>query len=238
MKLEEQMYELRLQGMMKRWESLKETKQIQALSLQDGLELLLQAESETRSNRKQERLTKSANFRYQASLHEISYLPERNLDRTTIGMLSDGQYIKKGDFIVITGATGCGKSFLATALGQQACNQGYKTMYTSMKKLFTQLKMSRIEGTFIKHIEKISKQQLLILDDFGLTQLDQQQSIDLMEIIEDRHGKHATVVVSQLPISSWYDIIQDNTIADAILDRIVHTATRIELKGESLRKKM
>ena len=152
-------------------------------------------------------------------------------------MLSDGSYIDKGDFVLITGATGCGKSFLATALGQQACTQGFKTQYISIKKMFNQLKIARIEGTYIKYVERISKQQLLIIDDFGLVPMDQQQAVDLMEIIEDRHSKQATIVASQLPVSTWYDIIPDSTIADAILDRIIHTAIRIELKGESLRKK-
>lgn len=237
MKLEQQMHDLRLQGMRRRWESLKETKQLQGLSLQDGLELLLQAEAELKYNRKRERLTKLARFRYQASLNEIAYLPERQLDKTTVAMLSDGSYIDKGDFILITGATGCGKSFLATALGQQACDQGYKTQYTPMKKLFNQLKIARLEGTYINHLEKIARQQLLIIDDFGLVPMDKQQAVDLMEIVEDRHGKNATIVASQFPVSTWYDIIPDSTIADAFLDRIIHTATRIELKGESLRKK-
>jgi DNA replication protein DnaC len=237
MKLEQQLHDLRLQGMMKRWESLKESKQLQGLSLLEGFGLLLQAESELRYNRKKERLIKQASFRYQASLNEVAYLPERELDKTTIGMLSDGSYIDKGDFVLITGATGCGKSFLATALGQQACTQGFKTQYISIKKMFNQLKIARIEGTYIKYVERISKQQLLIIDDFGLVPIDQQQAVDLMEIIEDRHSKQATIVASQLPVSTWYDIIPDSTIADAILDRIIHTAIRIELKGESLRKK-
>jgi DNA replication protein DnaC len=236
MKAEQQMYELRLMGMMGRYKSLEETRQIQGLSLQEGLELLFQAETEYRNNRRTDRLIQLAKFRYQASISEINYLPSRNLDRTTVASLSDNGYIKKGDFVVITGATGCGKSYLATALGYQACYMGIKTMYLPMKAMFDQLKLAKIDGTYLKYINKIAKADLLIIDDFGLCSLDQQQAIDLMEIIEDRHAKKGTVIASQIPMATWYDIIPDSTIADAILDRIVHTATRIELKGDSLRK--
>jgi DNA replication protein DnaC len=129
MKIESHMNDLRLPGMMRRWESLKETKQVHGLSLLEGLELLLQAEAEDRNNRKRDRLTQQANFRYQAIISEISYLPGRNLDKTTISLLSDSSYIEKGEFILINGATGCGKSFIASAFGQQACAMGYRTLY-------------------------------------------------------------------------------------------------------------
>jgi DNA replication protein DnaC len=236
MKAEQQMYELRLMGMMGRYKSLEQTHQIQGLSLQEGLELLFQAETSYRNNRRTDRLIQLARFRYQASISEINYLPSRNLDRTTVASLSDNEYIKKGDFVVITGATGCGKSYLATALGYQACYMGIKTMYLPMKTMFDQLKLAKIDGTYLKYMDKIAKANLLIIDDFGLCNLDQQQAIDLMEIIEDRHAKKGTIISSQIPMAAWYDIIPDSTIADAILDRIVHTAIRIELRGDSLRK--
>ena len=238
MKAEQQMYELRLMGMMNRYKSLNETKQIQGLSLQEGLEILFLAETEYRNHRRTDRLIQMARFRYQASIAEINYLPTRNLERSMVAYLVDNEYIKKGDFIVITGATGCGKSYLATAFGYQACNMGIKTMYISMKTMFDQLKLAKIDGTYLKYMDKIAKSSLLIIDDFGLSNLDKSQALDLMEIIEDRHSKKSIIIASQIPISTWYDIIPDSTIADAILDRIVHTATRIDLKGDSLRKNM
>lgn len=236
MKIEEQMSQLRLTGMKHRYTSLKETRQLQNLNLADGLELLLQAESESRNTKRTERLTQKARFRYKASLSEINYLENRALDKNLIASLSDCSFAAKGQSIIITGATGCGKSFLASALGQQACLLGYKVLYSSLSKLFSQLKISRLDGTLARTMENIAKQNVLILDDFGITGLDQQQAIDLMEIIEDRHSRNATIIASQLPITAWYDIITDSTIADAILDRLIHTATRIELKGDSLRK--
>jgi DNA replication protein DnaC len=236
MKIEEQMSQLRLAGMRHRFNSLSQTQQLNNLSLSEGLELLLQAELENRTNKRTERLTRKARFRYKSSLNEISYLDSRALDKNIIATLSDCSFIDKGQSIIITGATGCGKSFLASALGHQACLLGYKVLYVSMSKLCSQLKVSRIDGSIVKLLDNIAKQHLLILDDFGITGLDQQQAIDLMEIIEDRHTKNATIIATQLPIAAWYDIISDSTIADAILDRLVHTATRIELKGDSLRK--
>lgn len=237
MKVQEQMGQLRLAGMKHRYTSLLETRQLQNLSLTEGLELLLQAETENRETRRTERLTAKARFRYQASLSEINYAQSRNLDKNLMAALSDGSFIPQGQSIIITGATGCGKSFLASALGHQACLLGYKVAYYSTSKLFNQLRIARLDGTLTRTLDNIAKQNLLILDDFGITGMDKQQALDLMEIIEDRHGKNATVIASQIPIAAWYDIIPDSTIADAILDRLIHTATRIELKGDSLRKK-
>lgn len=236
MKIEEQMGQLRLAGMRHRYISLSETRQLQNLSLKEGLELLLQAETENRQTRRTERLTTQARFRYQASLSEISYADSRNLNKNLMASLSDCSFIPKGESIIITGATGSGKSFLASALGQQACLMGFRVMYSATSKLFHRLKMARLDGSWVKTMEQIAKQQLLILDDFAIAGMDKQQAVDLMEVIEDRHNKNATIIATQLPIAAWYDIIPDSTIADAILDRLVHTATRIELKGDSLRK--
>jgi DNA replication protein DnaC len=223
--------------MSRTWQALLETRRQHELSLCDGLELLLQAEEQERTNNRFERLRKNARFRYQSSIEELTMDASRGMDKALISALATGEYLSKGESVLITGSTGCGKSFLASALGHQACAQGYKVAYYNMQKLLLKTKISRIEGTIVKFFENISKTDLLILDDFGLTHLEQQQQLDLMEMIEDRHGKSSTMIASQLPVANWYDVIGEETIADAILDRLVHTSYRIEFKGESLRKK-
>lgn len=237
MNIETQLSRLRLHGMSRSWQALLETRRQHELSLPEGLELLLQAEEEERGNRRFERLQKNARFRYQASIEELQMDASRGMDKSLISSLAMGDYISKGEAVLITGATGCGKSYLASALGNQACAQGYKVAYYNTQKLLLKTKMARLEGTIFKFFERTSKTDLLILDDFGLIHLEQQQRLDLMEIIEDRHGRASTVIASQLPVTNWYEIIGEETIADAILDRLIHTAYRIELKGESLRRK-
>lgn len=236
--IETQMNGLRLHGMQKSWTALQETRKLHELSLAEGMELLLQAEEEERTNRRFNRLDKQAGFRYKASLEELRLQDGRGIDKSQIASLASCNFIAKGESILITGATGCGKSFMASALGHQACMMGYKVAYFNMQKLMLKIKMARIEGTVHKLFEKLAKTQLLILDDFGLSHLDKQQQMDFMEIIEDRHGKASTIISSQLPVGSWYDIIGEETIADAILDRLAHTSHRIGIKGESLRKKV
>jgi len=238
MKLATQLKELRLHGMTQCWQSLVETRRQHELPLAEGLELLLQAELQQRTNNRFERLRKTARFRYQASIEEIVFDTSRGLDKSQVSQLITGEYITKGEAILITGATGCGKSFLASALGHQACAQGHKVAYYNVQKLLIKTKMARVDGTIYKLFDQLAKTDLLVIDDFGLTHLEKQQQLDLMEIIEDRHARKATIIASQLPVSSWYNIIGEETIADAILDRLVHTSHRIELKGESLRKKM
>lgn len=236
--IENQLRQLRLQGMLSTWTAMRETRQHHQLDFEQGLEMLLQAEDQDRTNRRFERLQKSAKFRYQATIEELSLDTSRGINTSQITDLTTGNYLKKGESILITGSTGCGKSFLASALGHQACSQGNKVLYFNTQKLLMQTKMSRIDGSFLKLFEKLGKANLLILDDFGLSHLDKQQQMDLMEIIEDRHNVSSTIIASQLPVGSWYEVIGEATIADAILDRLVHTSHRIELKGESLRKKL
>ncbi|MCJ8166066.1 IS21-like element helper ATPase IstB [Pontibacter sp. E15-1] len=236
MQIESQLHRLRLHGMGRSWQALLETRKSHELSLSEGLALLLQAEEEDRANRRFEQLKKNARFRYQASVEELRLEASRGLDKGLILGLATGEYLAKAESVLISGATGCGKSFLAWALGHQACAQGYKVAYYNVQKLLLRTKMARLDGTIYKFLERLSKMDLLILDDFGLTHLEQQR-LDLMEIIEDRHAKASTIIASQLPVASWYDVIGEETIADAILDRLVHTSYRIELRGESLRKK-
>jgi len=235
--IESQLNHLRLHGMSRSWQALIETRRHHELSLSEGLELLLQAEEQDRGNKRFERLQKNARFRYQASIEEIQYDTSRGIDKSLITALAMGDYLSKGESVLITGSTGCGKSFLASALGHQACAQGFKVVYYNIQKILLKAKMSRVEGSILIFFDNIAKADLLILDDFGLINLDKQQQLDLMELIEDRHGRASTIIASQLPVSDWYDVIGEQTIADAILDRLVHVSYRIELKGESLRKK-
>jgi len=236
--IEDRMKQMRLHGMSSRWDALMETRQHHDLSLSEGLEILLQAEDEDRADRRFERLRRSARFRYSATIEELTFGADRGLNKSQVTELATGGYIAKGESVLITGATGCGKSFIASALGHRACSQGTKVLYFNAQKLLAGTKMARLDGSAFKLFDRIAKAGLLILDDFGLANLDKKQQMDLMEIIEDRHGRASTIIASQLPVASWYDVIGEATIADAILDRLVHTSHRIELKGKSLRKKL
>jgi len=236
MKIKEQMNSLRLQGMSTLWDSLTESRQHVQLDLHDGLQLLLQAEKEDRQQRRTARLIYQARFRYQASMEEISFDPSRRLDKSLILSLTDCQFIQKGQSVVLTGPTGAGKSFLASALGHQACMMGYTTAYYNVQRLLTLLKLAKVDGSIFKVHRRLYKTNLLILDDFGLQILNDKQRIDFLDIIEDRHGRKSTIIVSQIPVANWFDVIVDNTIADAIVDRIIHQSIKIEMKGESMRK--
>jgi len=236
--IKSQLSNLHLSGMARQWQTLEETHRTGELSLADGMTLLLQAEAFQRQENRYRRLLKNAAFRYQASMEEINADDARGINKLLLSRLATGDYIRQGETVLITGASGCGKSFLASALGHQACRQGYTVAYHNMQKLLVKLKLARMDGSIIKVFERLAKTELLVIDDFGLTALQGQQQTDFLEIIEDRHAKRATIIASQLPVASWFDIIGEAVIADAILDRIVHASHRFELKGESLRKKL
>jgi len=230
--------QLKLSGMSRIWQSLSQTHRLHELSFTDGMQLLLQGEADERNNRRFDRLQKNARFRYRASVAELSYDAARGLNKAQVSELSTCRWIEKGESLLICGPTGVGKSTLATAFGTQACAMGLSVMYFNTQKLIGRANIERLEGSILKFFDKIAKCKLLILDDFGLNRLQGQQQLDLLEIIEDRHGKASTIVASQLPISTWYELFADATLADALLDRLVHSSHKIELKGESLRKKL
>lgn len=210
---------------------------LEGMTCDEYLALLADHQWEARENSKIERLLKQAAFRQNASLADIDYATQRNLDKNMFARLGTLDFVKRKENIIICGASGTGKSYLSQALGHQACMSGTKTLYAVTARLFKKLKISKVDGTYLKELEKLTKTELLILDDFGLQAFDNQDRETLMDIIDDRHGKKSTIISSQIPVSAWYDIIGgEGTIADAILDRVVNSSHRIDLKGESMRK--
>lgn len=232
----EKLKEMRLGAMAQlHLQHLKDNR-IGGITADEYLALLTDHQWEDRHNRKIERLLKQAGFKQQASLADINYSQNRNLDKNMFARLGTLDFITRKENIILTGASGVGKSYLAQALGHQGCMMEYKTIYTNTARLFKKLKLSKVDGTYLKELGKLNKADLLILDDFGLQSFDNHARETLMDIIDERYNKASTIISSQIPVSAWYDIIGEGTIADAILDRIVNSSHRIDLKGESLRK--
>ena len=177
-----------------------------------------------------------AKFKQQATLSNIDFTHPRNLDKNMFNRLSTLDFISKKENLIITGASGVGKSYLAQALGHQACQMGKKVLYHNTARFFKKLKLAKVDGTYLKELRLLLKTDLLILDDFGLQSFDNHAREALMDVIDDRYNQTSTIIASQIPVSTWYDIIGEGTVADAILDRIVNSSHRIDLKGDSLRK--
>lgn len=229
--------QMRLFGMCDAFKTNLETSIKETLTPDQLIALLVNSEWDDRKNRMVDRAIKLANFRYKASLEQLDYSIERGLDKNQVHRLAALDFIKERKDLFITGSTGTGKSYLATAIGYHACQMGYKVLYMSTSKLMGQLKLAKAKGTILADLKRIERQDLLILDDFGLQPFDSQSRVALLDIIEDRHEKKSTIITSQIPVKEWYDIIGEKTIADAVLDRIVHQSLRVELFGESLRRR-
>ncbi len=233
----EQLQQLRLSGMYQAYKSQLELPLNQQLEGHDLVAQLVQSEQLNRINEKTAYYLKLAKLRLPATSEQIECSAARNLTKQQLATLLQGHYLQQGENILITGATGCGKSYLACALGNQACVLGYKTTYLGMNRLIEKITLSKLDGSYIKLLNHLERQSLIILDDFGLQPLTQDIRITLLQLLEDRYGKKSIMITSQLPVSKWHEYINDPTLADAILDRLTANAHRIELKGESLRRK-
>lgn len=227
---------LKLDGMVISLEALRDAGEIQLPEFVQLLTRLVDGEIEQRKIVKSMNLEKRAKFRYHAALQAVKTGMDRNLDRALITRLADGRWISQGANLLITGPTGAGKSFLASALGKQACLLSYSTLYFNCNRLWAQLRQARSKGTYEKELRAMAKAELLVLDDFGLMKLEAADRLSFLELLEDRWGKTSTVVVSQRPFGSWHEVLGEPTIADAICDRLFSNAEKIELKGESMRK--
>ncbi len=231
------MKNMKMYGMHSAFKTAVETGKMDDYGLDEFVSMLIDAEWDDKTNRRIERAIKNARFHYKASLEDVIFDESRNIERNKLLRLAECTYITNNQNVLITGSTGTGKSYIATALGYQACIQGFRANYYNTTKLFSKLKIAKADGSYLKELLKIQHQQLIILDDFGLQTLDSQNRIALLEIIEDRNNRGSIIITSQIPVQGWYDIIGEKTIADAILDRLIHQAHRIELAGESMRRK-
>ena len=229
--------DLRLGGMAQALERQQEqVGTYDGLAFTERLGLLVEQECLEREHRKQERLIRQARFKLRASVQDIDYQHSRNIKQAQIARLAQAEWIERGQNLLITGPCGSGKTYLACAVGHNACLQGYSVRYYRLSRLLLELTQAKADGSYQKLLVRLAKTQVLLLDDWGLEKLTTAHRNDLLEIMDDRHGTTSTVMISQLPTDEWYAAIGDNTLADAILDRLMHNAHRQSLKGESMRK--
>ena len=232
----EKLNTLKLTGMVKALTEQQQMAEVDSLGFEERLGLLVDREATERENRKLATRLKKAKLRQSASVEDIDFRRTRGMDKALILSLAACTWIAKGVNVLICGPTGVGKSYLACALAHKACLEGYTALYLRLPRLFEELRLAKADGRYGKLMLGYAKTDLLVLDDWGLTPMTDPQRRDLLELMEDRYGQKSTIITSQLPVTAWHEAIGDPTMADAILDRIVHNAHKIEMKGESMRK--
>lgn len=233
----EQLTKLKLAGMAAVYRAVLSMPVHDLPTLHEMAARMVEAELQNRAENKTASFLRMSKLRYNAVLENIYCSVDRNFTKNSLLQLADCSFIERAENVLITGATGCGKSYLGSALGRQACTLGYKTLYFGMPRLIEKIAQSRLDGTYIKFINQLEKTNLIILDDFGLQPLTTDIRLALLQILEDGYAKKSVIVTSQLPVSKWHQYINDPTLADAIMDRLAVNSNKIELKGESLRKK-
>ena len=232
-----QLRSLRLDGMVRALEEQATSTAATALGFDERLTLLVQREINWRDNRRVERLLKAAKLKVSAAcVEDINWRASRSLDRSLVAALAGGDWLRNGQNLLITGMTGCGKTWLACALAHQAARSGFSVLYTRAARLFDELQVAHGDGSFARRLTQLAKLDLLVIDDFAISPIGAAERNDLLEVLDDRVGSRSTLITSQLPVKSWHTYLDDPTLADAILDRIVHSSHKIELKGKSLRE--